>query len=196
MAVLQVVKMGHPILRKKAKKVKNVESVVKLVRDMQETLEYIGASGLAAPQVLVEKRVVVYRVRKDRIPQNADFTSIPWTVMINPKISPISKKKKMFWERCLSIPGLHGKVPRYDKIKIEYLTLDNKKEVKVAKSTWAALLQHECDHLDGILYPMRMSDLSKLSFNDVPGEVASEASKSKKNIEPLFLKLVEDWQSK
>tara|TARA_B100000963_G_scaffold359295_1_gene386171 strand:- start:2142 stop:2732 length:591 start_codon:yes stop_codon:yes gene_type:complete len=196
MAVLQVVKMGHPILRKKAKKVKNVESVVKLVRDMQETLEYIGASGLAAPQVLVEKRVVVYRVRKDRIPQNADFTSIPWTVMINPKISPISKKKKMFWERCLSIPGLHGKVPRYDKIKIEYLTLDNKKEVKVAKSTWAALLQHECDHLDGILYPMRMSDLSKLSFNDVPGEVASEASKSKKNIDPLFLKLVEDWQSK
>ena len=196
MAVLQVVKMGHPILRKKAKKVKNVESVVKLVRDMQETLEYIGASGLAAPQVLVEKRVVVYRVRKDRIPQNADFTSIPWTVMINPKISPISKKKKMFWERCLSIPGLHGKVPRYDKIKIEYLTLDNKKEVKVAKSTWAALLQHECDHLDGILYPMRMTDLSKLSFNDVPGDVASEASKSKKNIDPLFLKLVEDWQSK
>tara|TARA_Y100001935_G_scaffold246291_1_gene240799 strand:- start:437 stop:1027 length:591 start_codon:yes stop_codon:yes gene_type:complete len=196
MAVLQVVKMGHPILRKKAKKVKDVESVVKLVRDMQETLEYIGASGLAAPQVLVEKRVVVYRVRKDRIPKKADFTSIPWTVMINPTISPISKKKKLFWERCLSIPGLHGQVPRYDKIKIEYLTLDNKKEVKVAKSTWAALLQHECDHLDGILYPMRMSDLSKFSFNDVPGDVASEASKSKDNIDPLFLKLVEDWQNK
>ena len=122
MAVLQVVQMGHPILRKKAKKVKDVESVVKLVRDMQETLEYIGASGLAAPQVLVEKRVVVYRVRKDRIPKKADFTSIPWTVMINPTISPISKKKKLFWERCLSIPGLHGQVPRYDKIKIEYLT--------------------------------------------------------------------------
>ena len=83
---------------------------------MKETLSFIGASGLAAPQVLVNKRVIVYRLNKNRIPKTAKIKVIPWTIMINPEIKPLNKEKALFWERCLSIPGLHGKVPRYKEI--------------------------------------------------------------------------------
>ena len=96
MAVLQILKMGHPILRKKALKVKNFNEVSDLISNMKETLEYIGASGLAAPQVMINKRVIVYRVNKNRIPLNAKFRPKPWTYMINPEITPITKKRKCF----------------------------------------------------------------------------------------------------
>ena len=131
MKVLNIVKMGHPILRKKALKVsfKDFDSIKGLVENMKKTLEHIGASGLAAPQVLVNKRVVVYRVNSNRIPKNGKFKKIPWTVMINPTIKPLLKTKKEYWERCLSIPGLHGKVPRYSSILVEYYNLDKNKFV-------------------------------------------------------------------
>ena len=195
MSVLNIVKMGHPILRKKALKVsfKDFDSIKELVGNMKKTLEYIGASGLAAPQVLVNKRIVVYRVNKNRIPKNGNFKKIPWTVMINPTIKPLLKTKKEYWERCLSIPGLHGKVPRYSSILVEYYNLDKKLIRHKARSTWAALIQHECDHLDGVLYPMRMIDLSKFGFNDTPGDVANDMIKNKNSIDPLFLDLVKKW---
>ena len=106
MSVLNIIKMGHPTLRKKAKKVllKDFAKIKKLISDMKETLEFIGASGLAAPQVLENKRIVVYRVNKNRIPKDAKFKKIPWTVMINPIIKPLSSEKELYWERCLSIP--------------------------------------------------------------------------------------------
>ena len=195
MKVLNIVKMGHPILRKKALKVsfKDFDSIKGLVENMKKTLEHIGASGLAAPQVLVNKRIVVYRVNSNRIPKNGKFKKIPWTVMINPTIKPLLKTKKEYWERCLSIPGLHGKVPRYSSILVEYYNLDKKHIKHKAHSTWAALIQHECDHLDGILYPMRMIDLSKFGFNDTPGDVAKDMIKNKSSIDPLFLDLVKKW---
>ena len=96
MAVLQILKMGHPILRKKASKVKNFEEVSELILNMKDTLKFIGASGLAAPQVMVSKRVIVYRVNKNRIPLNSKFSTKPWTYMINPEITPITKKRKCF----------------------------------------------------------------------------------------------------
>ena len=195
MSVLNIVKMGHPILRKKALKVplKDFDSIKELVGNMKKTLEHIGASGLAAPQVLVSKRVVVYRVNSNRIPKNSKFKKVPWTVMINPTIKPLLKTKKEYWERCLSIPGLHGKVPRYSSILVEYYNLDKELIKHKAYSTWAALIQHECDHLDGILYPMRMINLSKFGFNDTPGDVASDMIKNKNSIDPLFLNLVKKW---
>ena len=94
MAILNIVKTGHPILRKKATRVQNFDEVSELILNMKETLKYIGASGLAAPQVMVSKRVIVYRVNKNRIPLSANFIAKPWTYMINPVIKPISKKKK------------------------------------------------------------------------------------------------------
>lgn len=198
MTVLQILKMGHPILRNKARNVELNElyKIKKLVSDMKETLEFIGASGLAAPQVSVNKRIVVYRLNKNRIPKNASFNRIPWTVMINPVIKPLSTKKELYWERCLSIPGLHGKVPRYKKILIEYYNLDKKLIKHEADSTWAALIQHECDHLDGVLYPMRMEDLSKFGFNDTPGDIENDMKYNKDAIDPLFLELVSKWPLK
>ena len=193
MAVLQILKMGHPILRKKSQPIKNFSAIKDLVNDMKHTLEHIGASGLAAPQVMINKRIVVYRVNKNRIPQKAKFKKIPWTVMINPEIKPLTDEVEMFWERCLSIPGLHGKVPRYKRIQVKYYNLDKKLIIHEAISTWAALIQHECDHLDGVLYPMRMKDHSKFGFNDTPGDIAEDAQKNRSSIDPLFLDLVKKW---
>ena len=190
MAVLKILKMGHPILREKSTPVRNFNAIKKLVKDMQDTIEFVGASGLAAPQVQVKKRIVVYRVNENRIPKNAKFTMIPWTIMINPEIQPLSDEKELFWERCLSIPGLHGKVPRFKKISVKYFNLEKKLIEHEAFSTWSALIQHECDHLDGKLYPMRMNDFTKFGYNDSPGDIEKEAKKNKEAIDPIFLDLI------
>ena len=195
MAVLRIAKMGNPILLDKAEPVADPSApeIRRLAADMQETLEDIGASGLAAPQVFVSKRVVVYRIIAARIPQGSGLVPRPWTVMVNPVITPLTDAKTPVWERCLSIPGLHGKVPRFMSINIRYQDLDGKTHTHDAFSSWAALLQHECDHLDGIVYPMRMTDLSLLAYNEEPGPLAKELAADPKGIDPLFIDLVERW---
>jgi peptide deformylase len=195
MAVLRIAKMGNPVLLQKAAPVADptTPEIRQLASDMQETLEDIGASGLAAPQVLVSKRVVVYRIIASRIPEGSGLQPRPWTVMINPVIAPKSDAKTPTWERCLSIPGLHGKVPRFMQINITYQDLDGKTHSHDAYSSWAALLQHECDHLDGIVYPMRMTDLSLLAYNDEPGPLAREVLADPTGVDPLFIDLVERW---
>jgi peptide deformylase len=166
MAVLEIVKMGHPALKRVAQPVADsgAPEIARLVADMRETLEAIDANGLAAPQVQVNQRVVVYRVPAQRIPKGASQQPVPWTVMINPVIKPLTDEKEPIWERCLSLPGLYGKVPRYTRIHIAFTTLNGERIERDAVGFHAMLLQHECDHLDGILYPMRMTDLSLLSF--------------------------------
>jgi peptide deformylase len=198
MAVLRIAKMGNPVLLKKAAPVSDptAPEIRKLAADMQETLEDIGASGLAAPQVFESKRVVVYRMIASRIPEGSGLVPRPWTVMVNPVITPKAEAKTPVWERCLSIPGLHGKVPRYLDISISYQDLDGRTHTHDAHSSWAALLQHECDHLDGIVYPMRMTDLSLLAYNEEPGPLAKEAAANPKGIDPLFLDLVERWPAR
>jgi len=195
MAVLRIAKMGNPVLLRKAEPVADptAPGIRRLAADLQDTLEDIGASGLAAPQVFVSKRVVVYRIIAARIPEGSGLEPRPWTVMVNPVITPKAAEKTPVWERCLSIPGLHGKVPRFLNIEITFQDLDGKTHAHEARSSWAALLQHECDHLDGIVYPMRMTDLSLLAYNDEPGPLAREISRGEKNIDPLFIDLVERW---
>ena len=195
MAVLRIAKMGNPVLLQKAAPVPDptAPDIRHLAADMKETLEDIGASGLAAPQVFVSKRIVVYRIIASRIPEGSGLEPRPWTVMINPVITPKPEAKTPTWERCLSIPGLHGKVPRFMQINITYQDLDGKTHSHDAHSSWAALLQHECDHLDGIVYPMRMTDLSLLAYNDEPGPLAREVLADPKGIDPLFIDLVERW---
>ena len=195
MAVLRIAKMGNPVLLRKAEAVADptAPEIRRLAADMRETLEDIGASGLAAPQVFVSKRVVVYRIIASRIPEGSGLQPRPWTVMINPVITPKTKSTTPVWERCLSIPGLHGKVPRFMEISISYSDLEGKRHEYDAFSSWAALLQHECDHLDGVLYPQRMTDLSLLAYNDEPGPLAREIASSAAGIDPLFLDLVERW---
>src|SRR5262245_46770322 len=195
MAVLRIAKMGNPVLMQKAEPVADPTSaeIRQLAADMTETLEDIGASGLAANQVFVPKRVVVYRMIAARIPAGSGIPPRPWTVMVNPVITPKAPEKTPVWERCLSVPGLHGKVPRHLHIGISFFDLSGKKHEHEAHSSWAALLQHECDHLDGVLFPMRMTDLSLLAFNDEPGPLAQEISENSKDIDPLFIDLVERW---
>jgi peptide deformylase len=195
MAVLRIAKMGNPVLLQKAAPVADPSApeIRRLAADMQETIEDIGASGLAAPQVFVSKRVVVYRIIAARIPEGSGLEPRPWTVMVNPVITPRSEVKTPVWERCLSVPGLHGKVPRFAHISIAYWDLEGKSHSHDARSSWAALLQHECDHLDGIVYPMRMTDLSLLAYNDEPGPLAREVAADPKGIDPLFIDLVERW---
>jgi peptide deformylase len=195
MAVLRIARMGNPILSQVAAPVADptAPEIRRLAADMQETLEDIGASGLAANQVFVPKRVVVYRMIAARIPKGSGLEPRPWTVMVNPVITPKTAAKTPVWERCLSVPGLHGKVPRYLHIEITYLDLDGKRHTHEARSSWAALLQHECDHLDGILYPMRMTDLGLLAYNEEPGPLAREVAGDPKGVDPLFIDLVERW---
>jgi peptide deformylase len=176
MAVLRIAKMGNPVLLQKAAPVADptAREIRQLAADMQETLEDIGASGLAAPQ-------------------GSGLEPRPWTVMVNPVITPKAEAKTPVWERCLSIRGLHGKVPRFMHINIAYHDLEGRSVSHDAHSSWAALLQHECDHLDGIVYPMRMTDLSLLAYNDEPGPLAREVAADAKGIDPLFIDLVERW---
>lgn len=195
MAVLRIAKMGNPVLVQKAAPVEDptAPEIAQLARDMQDTIEDIGASGLAAPQVFVAKRVVVYRMIAARIPPGSGLEPRPWTVMVNPVIRPKTEAKVLVWERCLSVPGLHGKVPRFPHISVSYTDLEGQTHSHEARSSWAALLQHECDHLDGIVYPMRMTDLSLLAYNDEPGPLAREVAADPKGVDPLFVDLVERW---
>jgi peptide deformylase len=198
MAVLRIARMGNPVLLQPSASVADptAPEIRRLAQDMQDTIEDIGASGLAAPQVFVPKRVVVYRMIASRIPPGSGLQPRPWTVMVNPVITPRKDLKRDIWERCLSVPGLHGKVPRYTDIQISYLDLEGKNHTHDATSSWAALLQHECDHLDGVLFPMRMTDMRLLAYNEEPGPLALELKRGEKNIDPLFVDLVTRWPGK
>jgi peptide deformylase len=172
MALLKIARMGNEVLKKVADPVADPTdpAIATLARDMMETLEDVGGNGLAAPQVHVSKRVVVYRIAPHQIPAGSGFKPLPWTVLINPVIEPLTDEKKLIWERCLSIPGLHGMVPRYTRVRCTAQAMDGSPIERVTRGFHAMLLQHECDHLDGILYPMRMTELSTLAFNSELGD--------------------------
>ena len=197
MAIRQIAKMGHPVLRRKAVPVDDPTdpNIARLAEDMRDTLEWIGATGIAAPQVYDSRRVVVYRILAERIPPGVALEPLPWMVMVNPVVTPLSDDVDLIWERCLSLPGLHGKVPRYKKVEIVYQTLEGVSERRVVEDWHAMILQHECDHLDGILYPMRMTDLSYLAFNAEPGELAREAE-AMPDLDPALRAMVDAWPAR
>ncbi len=166
MAIRKIVLMGNQSLTGVAEPIEDATApeIAELARDMRQTLEDIDANGLAAPQIEVAKRLVVYRVPEKRIPEGAKMKPVPWTTMVNPVIETLGEEKKPIWERCLSLPGLYGRVPRYVHIGITFQSLDGARQERQAKGYHAMLLQHECDHLDGVLYPMRMDDMSRFAF--------------------------------
>ena len=165
MAILKIAKMGHPILRIKAKKVKDPSSkdVKLVVRDMLETLEDLGENGIgiAAPQVHVSLQIIIFEVR---VEDSEIANNIPLTVLINPKIKILTKKTNTDWEGCLSVPGLRGRVKRPNKIKYSGFDLNGNKIETIAEGFHARVVQHEFDHLIGILYPQRMEDITSLQF--------------------------------
>ena len=168
MAILKIARMGHPVLKAHAEPVGDpkAQEIQQLVRDMVETLEDVGGIGLAAPQVHVSKRVVIFYVPGERqeAANGEPAEDVPLTVLINPEIEPLSEERVVGVEACLSVPGLAGPVPRWSHIRYRALDLHGRMFEREAKGYHARVVQHECDHLDGILYPMRMTDLSQLAF--------------------------------
>lgn len=193
MALLRIAHMGHPVLRYPVEPISFPVSdkIRQLAADMQETLEHIAANGVAAPQVYEPIRLVVYRITPSKIPAGSGWQTVPWTVMVNPLITPLSDETFLTWERCLSLPGLHGQVPRHAKIKVQFQDLDGNEVEREADGSHAAVLQHEVDHLDGILYPMRMVDMTTFGFNAEPGTLARAGEEE--TLEPLFQSMVDNW---
>jgi peptide deformylase len=168
MAILKIARMGHPVLRRVAAPVADptAPAVRRLVADMIETLEDIGGAGLAAPQVHVSERVVIFRVPPERITGEPDDLPQDLLALVNPVISPLGEAQAIGWEGCLSVPGLRGAVPRWTRIRYTGTTPEGRAIDRVVEGFHARVVQHECDHLDGILYPQRMNDLSLLVFNE------------------------------
>lgn len=162
MAILKIARMGHPVLMTPAKEVADPTdpAVHGLINDMVETMLDAPGIGLAAPQIHVPARIVVFHVPEGR----GGGTGVPLTALINPVIEPLGAEMAEGMEGCLSLPEMAGPVPRYTHIGYRAYGPDGKMFEREAKGFHARVVQHECDHLDGVLYPMRMTDLSKLGY--------------------------------
>jgi peptide deformylase len=166
MTIHRILLMGNEHLKRVSAPVEDPTSgeTKRLVDDLLDTIDAVDGNGLAAPQIGVERRVVVYRVPAHRIPAGARQQPVPWTTLVNPVLEPLSDEMRPIWERCQSLPNLYGRVPRYNRIRLAFTALDGTRHTRDAHGYHAMLLQHECDHLDGILYPMRMTDMRDLAF--------------------------------
>jgi peptide deformylase len=165
MAIRDILKMGNPDLLKVSEPVDfEKDDLTTLIEDMKETMKANDGAGLAAPQIGVFKRLVIFGFdTNDRYPE-AD--SVPFTVLINPIITPLSDEKENGWEGCLSVPGLRGVVPRFTHIKYEGYDMEGNKFEREVEDFHARVVQHECDHLDGILYPMKIEDYRYFGFHE------------------------------
>jgi len=172
MAVREVLRMGHPVLRERAKPVESLgtRELLALVQDMKDTMAARNGAGLAAPQIGVGQRVVIFGVTQN--PRYPDAEEVPFTVLVNPKIVLLTREVEEGWEGCLSVPGMRGVVPRYTKLRYSGYDERGNPVEREAEGFHARVVQHECDHLDGILYPQRMTDLSRFGFIEelFPGE--------------------------
>lgn len=164
MTILKIARMGHPVLLEKAAPVTDIAAVQGLIRDMRDTLVDSGGIGLAAPQVHESQRVILVSVPEQR--REGDEPAMQITALINPELEPIGEEKVTGWEGCLSIPGLRGAVPRWSAVRFRALNAQGQPFEGEATGMMARVLQHEVDHLDGILYTMRMDDLTKIGFDE------------------------------
>lgn len=167
MAVRPVLRMGDPRLLEKSLPIKHFDTAELhgLITDMRDTMAALDGAGLAAPQIGVPLQVVIFSVQSN--PRYPDAGEIPETILVNPTITPLSDDMEEGWEGCLSIPGMRGLVPRYRQV--HYVGLDpmGKQIERTVDGFHARVVQHECDHLWGILYPMRIRDMRKFGFTEV-----------------------------
>ena len=159
--------MGDPLLFEVAKKVEklNTPELDALIRDMQDTMASLEGAGLAAPQIGVSLQVVIFGIKKNKRYPNAE--EVPFTVLINPTITPLTKELEENWEGCLSVPGMRGMVPRFTSLRYQGFDQHGNTIDRSVDGFHARVVQHECDHLMGILYPMRITDFRKFGFTDV-----------------------------
>jgi peptide deformylase len=170
MAILKIARMGHPVLLQRSEEVADptAPEIKQLVSDMIETMDDADGRGLAANQVYVNQRVVVFHPPADPPTENNDEEAEERgqvLALINPEIEVLDEKTEEGWEGCLSVPELRGVVPRHIRIRYSGTTPDGERIEREASGYHARVVQHEFDHLDGILYPMRMEDLGLLVFN-------------------------------
>mgnify|MGYP003991020325 FL=1 len=195
MAVREILKMGHPTLKMISEPVSDptAPEIAAIARDLEDTLDDIERGAIAAPQIGEAKRIVVYRQAQRFLTDPSASLTGKWSVLVNPVITLLTEDLIIGWELCLSIPGLHGKVSRHSRINLSYQTLDGGAVSEDMEGDGAVMVQHECDHLDGILYPMRMTDLSLLEFNTVPGAMAEDAGRGVQLWPPLQ-EMVDRWR--
>ena len=136
-----------------------------LVRDMDDTMRSLNGAGLAAPQIGVSLRVVIFEVQSN--PRYPQVTPVPYTVLVNPVLTPLGDEQEEGWEGCLSVPGLRGWVPRWKRLYYAGHDESGRRFERRVEGFHARVVQHECDHLDGILYPMRVRDFRRFGFTDV-----------------------------
>lgn len=172
MAVRPVLKMGDPVLLQVAAPVQGFDTpeLQALIADMLDTMKALNGAGIAAPQIGVSQQVVIFGGFKS--PRYPDAEEIPFTVLINPTLTPLGEEKEDGWEGCLSVPGMRGVVPRYTKLRYQGFDQSGQPIDRTVDGFHARVVQHEVDHLLGILYPMRMTDMRQFGFIETlfPGQ--------------------------
>ena len=159
--------MGDPLLWARAQEVNDISALAlaDLVADMKDTMAALQGAGLAAPQIGVPLRVVLFGVSAN--PRYPDATAVPETILVNPVIEPLGEEQEEAWEGCLSVPGMRGLVPRHRRIRYRGFDIDGAVIDREVEGFHARVVQHECDHLDGILYPSRIRDLKFFGYESV-----------------------------
>ncbi|KQT43504.1 MULTISPECIES: peptide deformylase [unclassified Methylophilus] len=167
MAIKPVLRMGDPVLYQVAEKVTEFDTtdLHALIQDMHDTMTEMNGAGIAAPQIGVSLQVVMFGVGKN--PRYPDAEEVPFTILINPELIPVGNEEEDGWEGCLSVPGMRGIVPRFQHLRYKGFDPQGNVIDRTVSGFHARVVQHECDHLFGILYPMRIRDLTKFGFNDV-----------------------------
>lgn len=166
MASKSIVRVGDPVLRRVAAAVEDPTdpAIRELIADMTESLAEAGGIGLAAPQIGVLQRVLIFKVPEARASDHPEDGACPLTALVNPVLEPLGDEMASGWEGCLSIPGMRGEVPRHLRIRVTATTPEGDSFEAVVAGTRARVLQHEVDHLDGILYLDRMTDFTRFGF--------------------------------
>ena len=173
MAIRTVLKMGDPILLKVASKVEKfgTPELNTLIQDMHDTMEALEGAGLAAPQIGVSQQVVIFGVKSNQ--RYPDAEEVPYTVLLNPILTPLTQEVEQDWEGCLSVPGLRGMVSRFTRLRYRGVDQYGKPIDRTVEGFHARVVQHECDHLQGILYPRRITDFRLFGYTEVlfPGQM-------------------------
>ena len=166
MAVRRVLRMGEPLLRQVASPVTRFDTeLAALVVDMDDTMRALSGAGIAAPQIGVSLRVVIFELKDN--PRYPQLSPVPYTVLVNPQLTVLGDEQEEGWEGCLSVPGLRGLVPRYRHLRYQGFDAAGSPLDRTVEGFHARVVQHEVDHLDGILFPQRVRDLRNFGFEDV-----------------------------
>ena len=167
MAIREILKMGDPRLLRQAQPVTRfgTPELARLVDDMFQTMRAVNGAGLAAPQIGVDLQLVIFGFGQN--PRYPEAPAVPETVLINPVLTPLSDEEEEGWEGCLSVPGMRGVVPRWTRLRYQGVDQNGEPIDRTVEGFHARVVQHECDHLQGILYPMRIRDFRQFGFTEV-----------------------------